>query len=64
MDDQTYDFEGPLAVVDHQISTVFVDFLAMHEEIHDEAVHHQLQNDLIEHLWVTKGAALDDCCFS
>jgi hypothetical protein len=56
-DDHAYDFQGPLAVVYHQISAEFADFLAIHQEIRDEAVHHQLQNDLVEHLWVIKGAA-------
>jgi hypothetical protein len=27
---QPYDFEGPLAAVDHQIFEVFANFLAMH----------------------------------
>jgi hypothetical protein len=27
----------------------FADFLTMHQEIRDEVVHHELQNDLVEH---------------
>jgi hypothetical protein len=32
-DDRPYNFEGPLADVDHQISIAFGDFLAMHNDI-------------------------------
>jgi hypothetical protein len=34
----------------------FSDFLAMHQEICDEAVYHQLQNDLVDQLWAIEGA--------
>jgi hypothetical protein len=55
--------EGPLIIVDHHIPAAFTNFLAMHQDIYDKAVYHQLQNDLVEHLWVIKGG-VDDCCFS
>jgi hypothetical protein len=45
-DDHSYDHQGPLAIVDHHVPTKFADFLAMHESIHDEVVHHTLQNYL------------------
>jgi hypothetical protein len=39
------------------VSAEFADFLAMHAEIRDEAVHCQVQDDLVEHLSVLKGNA-------
>jgi hypothetical protein len=45
-DDQPYDLEVPLIIVDHHIPAAFTDFLAMHQDIYDKAVYHQLQNDL------------------
>jgi hypothetical protein len=53
-DDCLNDFQGPLAVVNHQIFAEFVEFPAMGQEIRDEAVHHQLQNDPIGHMWAIK----------
>jgi hypothetical protein len=35
-DDHPYDFQGPLAEVDHQVPTEFETFLAMHQEIDDK----------------------------
>jgi hypothetical protein len=36
------------------VPVVFDDLLAMHTEFHDELVHHQLQNGLIDYLWALK----------
>jgi hypothetical protein len=30
-------------------------FLARHQEARDSNTHHQLQDDLVEHLWILKG---------
>ena len=57
VDDQPYEYMGPLADVEHEVSAEFGAFLAMHQEICDEQVHDQLQEDLVEHLWVLKGNA-------
>ena len=46
-----YEFQGPLAAVDHDVLTNFADFIAMHTEILDEIVHRQLQNDMMKYLW-------------
>ena len=56
-DPHSYDHQDPLTAIDHQVPTEFADFLAMHMKIRDEIVHHQLQNDIVEHLWVRKGLA-------
>ena len=50
-----YEYQGPLAEVDHELPADFADFLAMHAEIRDSNVHEQLQADLVEHLWRIKG---------
>jgi hypothetical protein len=39
------------------VSAAFVSFLAMHQEIGDANTHSQLQDDLVEHLWMFKGNA-------
>ena len=52
-----YEFQGPLADTDHNVTTDFGEYLAMHTEIRDEGVHNQLQHDLMEHLWMLKGLA-------
>jgi hypothetical protein len=41
---------GPLVEVDHEVSAQFADFLIMHQKIHDEQIHRQLQDDLVDHL--------------
>ena len=46
-----------LAEVDHQLPTTWTAYLSMRQEIRDPQVHHQLQKDLIEHLWRLKGDA-------
>jgi hypothetical protein len=37
------------------VPAAFVAFLAMHQEIRDANIHSQLQDDLVEHLWMLKG---------
>jgi hypothetical protein len=46
-DNHLYDFQGPLATIDHNVPTDFADFLAMHIEIRDADAHTRLQNDLV-----------------
>jgi hypothetical protein len=41
--DHTYDWSGPLADVERGVPTEFAAFLVMHQEIHGEQVHPQLQ---------------------
>jgi hypothetical protein len=43
--------------VDHQVPPAFAPFLAMRQEIRDTTIHHQLQDDLVDHLWILKGGA-------
>jgi hypothetical protein len=42
---------------DHQVTAAFASFLAMRKKIQDSATHHQLQDDLVDHLWMFKGEA-------
>jgi hypothetical protein len=54
-DPEPYHRQGPLANVDHQVPTPFAVFLAMRQKIRDANTHSQLQDDLVEHLWMLKG---------
>ena len=54
-DTEPYYRQGPLAEVDHQLPATWTAYLSMRQEIRDPQVHHQLQQDLIEHLWRLKG---------
>ena len=56
-DTEPYHRQGPLAQVDHQLPATWTAYLNMRQEIRDPQVHHQLQKDLIEHLWRLKGDA-------
>jgi hypothetical protein len=49
-----FDLQGPLAEVE-QVPTQLVVFLHMHQEIRDTGVHTQVENDVVEHLWVQRG---------
>ena len=51
----SYECQGPLAEVDHDVPADFADFVDMHAEIRDSNIHEQLQNDLVEHMWRVKG---------
>jgi hypothetical protein len=48
---------GPLVQIDHQVSPAFAPFLAMRRGIRDKPTHYQLQEDLVDHLWMIKGGA-------
>jgi hypothetical protein len=54
-DDLTYDWEGLLAQVDHNVSAKFENFMQIHREICDQGYHQRLQDDLVAHLWVWRG---------
>ena len=57
IDSEAYDRQGPLAAVDHQVPAAFAAFLARRQEIRDTNTHNQLQEDLVDHLWMLKGNA-------
>jgi hypothetical protein len=54
-DPKPYHRQGSLANVDHQMPATFAAFFAMWQEIRDANTHSQLQDDLVEHLWMLKG---------
>jgi hypothetical protein len=56
-----YEHQGPLTLVDHEVSDEFGAFIAKHQETRDPHVQLQLQNDLVEHLWRGKEIPLDVC---
>ena len=56
-DTEPYYRQGPLAQVDHQLPATWIAYHNMRQEIRDPQVHHQLQQDLVEHLWRLKGDA-------
>ena len=56
-DTEPYERVGPLADVDHNVPPAFAAFLARRQEIRDTTTHHQMQDHLVEHLWILKGAA-------
>ena len=54
-DMEPYERQGPLANVDHQVpAAAFAAFLGRREQIRDNNTHFQLQDDLVEHLWMLK----------
>jgi hypothetical protein len=54
-DTEPYERIGPLADVDHNVPPAFAAFLVRRQEVRDFNTHHQLQDDLVEHLWTLKG---------
>ena len=54
-----FDGQGQLEPVMPGLPPDFSEFLAMHQEIHDEVAHRQLQNDLVAHLWERHGGEGD-----
>jgi hypothetical protein len=56
-DTEPYERMGPLANVDHDVPPSFAAFLSRRQEVRDRNTLHQLQDDLLEHLWIRKVAA-------
>jgi hypothetical protein len=54
-DPKLYHGQGSLATLVKQVPAIFDAFLAMRQEIQDVNTHSQLQDDLVEHLWMLKG---------
>jgi hypothetical protein len=52
---EPYHCQGSLAIIDHQVLATFAAFLAMRQEIQDANTHSELQDDLVNHLWMLKG---------
>jgi hypothetical protein len=55
VDPEPYHCQGPLATVDYQVPAAFAAFLVMRQKIRDGNTHSQLQDNLVEHLWMLKG---------
>jgi hypothetical protein len=56
-DTELYERMCPLSYVYHQVPPAFAAFVARRQEVWDANTHHQLQYDVVEHLWRLKGAA-------
>jgi hypothetical protein len=54
-DPEPYHHQGPLATLDQHVPVAFAAFLAMRQEIQDANTNNQLQDDLVEHMWMLKG---------
>ena len=54
-EDDPYHLQGPLVEPDYQVPPTWAAFIAMRQEIRDSAMHQQLQDDLVEHLWIYRG---------
>jgi hypothetical protein len=55
--EMTFESQGPLAEVDHEVLAEFGAFISMLQEIHDKQVHLQVYDDLVEHICARKGNA-------
>jgi hypothetical protein len=53
-DIEPYERMDPLVDVDHNVPPAFAAFLARRQEVRNSNTHHQLQDDLVEHLWTLK----------
>ena len=49
--DERFDYGGENVTPSHEHTTDHDDFIQMHKNIRDNKTHHQLQEDLVEHLW-------------
>jgi hypothetical protein len=56
-DDHPYDWESALAQVDHQVLADFKTFLQRQHEIGNKHVHQPLHDNLVAHLWTSRGNA-------
>jgi hypothetical protein len=54
-DPEPYHRRGPLATLDQLVPAAFAAFLATHQEIQNANTHSELQDNLVEHLWMLKG---------
>ena len=53
--DQGFEFQGDIVVLDHGGGATFAEFVEFHHKMRDWNTHMQLQNDLVEHMWIHVG---------
>lgn len=51
---EVFDFQWIMAEPQPSVSAQFSEFLAMHQQVHDETTHKHLQNDPVTPLWAIK----------
>ena len=49
--EERFDYGGENVTPSHEHTTDLEEFIQMHKNIRDNETHHQLQEDLVEHLW-------------
>ena len=63
---EVFDFKWPMAHPQPGVPKQYSEFLAMHREIRDGTMHHQLHNDPVTHQWLSKRLSrrrFDMSCF-
>jgi hypothetical protein len=51
-DTEPHEQIGSFADIDHDVPLAFAAFLTMTQEVRDTNTHHQLQDDLVQHVWI------------
>ncbi|XP_062205215.1 uncharacterized protein LOC133907222 [Phragmites australis] len=54
--EEVYDYMGEKAIVHHDPDQPILQYVEVTEAIRNQALHHQLRDDLVEHLWSRHGA--------
>ena len=54
--EEVYDYMGEKATVHQDLDQAILQYIKVTEAIRNRALHHQLRDDLVEHLWSLHGA--------